>query len=148
MPIARKMRLNSKSILFDLGCGTARFSFWLQELTQCKVVGIDLVEPFIEKAKEISQKLSTDDIKFIKCDMLKMDYSKATHIYFYSTSFEDDFIKKLTSKWSEELTTSTIIVTTSFELNDYCLNPEYKTLDEVKLLYPWGRCSVYIQQKL
>jgi len=51
--------LEGKSVI-DLGCGTGRFTFWLEDRKPSKIVGIDLAEDMLKlaetKAKELKSK--------------------------------------------------------------------------------------------
>lgn len=137
--------LSDKDVLFDLGSGTSRISFWFQVLSNCKVIAVERVPGFVELAKKIQRRVKNDKILFLQKDFLEVDYSEATAIYFYSSNIEDKIIFKLLEKW-KNLKKGTKIITTSFKLQEYGAK-DYPVLREYQVSYPWGKCNVYIQQK-
>lgn len=139
--------IRKNDVLFDLGSGTGRISFWFQIISGCEVVAVEKVPLFVQKAKAIQKKINAQRITFLEEDILKIDFSRATLIYFYGTSFSDDFIEKLLLKW-KTLKPGTRIVTTSFHLNEYTHDKSYKVKKEYQVSYPWGTCDVYLQEKL
>lgn len=139
--------ITSEDVFYELGSGTGRISFWIQILSGCRVIAIEKVPLFIQKAKAIQQKMQNQRIEFINQDILEVDYSTATCIYFYGTSFSDEMILALLKKW-ETLKAGTRIITTSFELNEYLEKPSYRLVRTFQEKYPWGKCDVYLQEKL
>lgn len=137
--------LTEKDVLFDLGSGTSRISFWFQVISGCRVVAVEKVPRFVEIAKGIQKKLKNNRIKFLQKDLLEVDYSEASVIYFYSSNIEDKLILKLIEKW-RLLKKGTKIITTSFSLQEY-ENKQYRVLGEYSVSYPWGKCDVYLQEK-
>lgn len=138
--------ITSRDVLFDLGSGIGRVSFWFQKISGCEVVAIEKVSLFVQKANQIKKKLKQSNITFLEQDILEVDYSKATIIYFYGTSFSDRFIKELITKW-KSLKPGVRILTTSFHLNEYLKEPQYKVTQQYKVSYPWGLCDLYLQEK-
>ncbi len=139
--------ITAEDIFYELGSGNGRISFWIQILSNCQVVGVEKVPLFIQKAKNIQEKMKNKKIQFLNQDILEVDYSKATLIYFYGTSFSDDMILTLLGKW-KNLKLGTRVITTSFELNEYLDKPEYRVIRTFQEKYPWGKCDVYLQEKL
>lgn len=139
--------ITSQDVLYELGSGTGRVSFWIQILSGCQVKAIEKVSTFNQKALSIKEKTKNKRIEFLEEDILDVDYSDATLIYFYGTSFSDDFIQKLLKKW-ENLKPKTRVVTTSFSLNEYLKEPKYRLIRSFKEKYPWGVCDVYLQEKI
>ncbi|MCP5470205.1 MAG: class I SAM-dependent methyltransferase [Chlamydiales bacterium] len=135
--IASECRILSKDTVIELGCGTGRTCFWLRSFVKCKVVGVDLLAPFIEKACSVRS-----DVEFRQEDILTTELN-GTVIYFYGTSFSDDFIKKLCEKCAS-LPQKTRFITVSYPLSDY--NSRFRTLKEFEGRFPWGRTSIYLSQ--
>lgn len=77
--LATECRILSKDTVMELGCGTGRTAFWLRTFVKCQVIGVDLVEDFIRKARQIRQdvELRQEDILLTKLD--------GNVIYFYGT---------------------------------------------------------------
>jgi SAM-dependent methyltransferase len=53
--IADRFGLKSSDKVVDLGCGRGRGVFFLAQHYRCEVTGIDLVEPFIERARRFAK---------------------------------------------------------------------------------------------
>ena len=70
-PCIRKMLpdLKGKSVV-DLGCGTGRFTFWLEKERPGRIVGVDLAENMLSLAKEKAKKLGSH-AEFFKADIAK-----------------------------------------------------------------------------
>ncbi len=139
--------IRKEDVLFDLGSGIGRISFWFQKLSGCEVVAVEKVPYFVQEAKKIQEKIKAQNITFLEQDILETDFSRATLIYFYGTSFSDTFIHELLAKW-ESLKAGTRIVTTSFHLNEYLEEKAYQVKRQYQVSYPWGSCDVYLQEKL
>lgn len=138
--------ISKEDVLFDLGSGIGRMSFWFQKISQCKVVAIEKVPYFVQKAKEVQKKVGNQNITFLKEDLLETNYESATLIYFYCSSFDDETILKLLKKW-KSLKKGARILTTSFALSEYKAQ-EYKVIQQFKVSYPWGICDVFLQMKI
>ncbi|MCH9633699.1 MAG: hypothetical protein S4CHLAM7_04320 [Chlamydiae bacterium] len=139
--------ITSKDVLFDLGSGTGRISFWFQQISGCQVVAVEKVPLFIKKANSIKKQLGKSKIRFLEKDLLEVDYNPATIIYFYGTSFSDSMILSLLKKW-KTLKLGTRVLTTSFHLNEYLDSPEYKVTQTFQVSYPWGLCELFLQEKI
>lgn len=137
--------INQTSTLFDVGSGTGRIAFWFQAISRCQVIAIEKIPLFNHYAKQIQKRIKNAQIEFVQDDFLEIDYQKATHIYFYGSTYEDETILKLINRW-QTLNKGTIIITPSFSLKDYGFN-DYQIIRTLKLSFPWGRADVYIQEK-
>lgn len=143
---AKALPIHENDTLYEIGSGTGRISFWLQKISNCQVVGIEKVPLFIKIAKKIQKKLNLKKVEFIEQDLLDVDYSKATLIYFYSSSFSDKVILELIKKW-KSLEPGTRIITTSFSLPEYG-SSDYRVIKAFNVSFPWGKCEVYLQEKI
>lgn len=147
LPRMYQLGIKPTDTFFEVGSGTGRLCFWVHLLSRCQVVGIETVPAFVKKATDIKNKLGLHQMEFREEDCLETDYSKANWIYFYGTSFHDEFIEKLLLKW-RDLPRGTQIISTSFALNEYLDYPEYFVWETFKMKYPWGTTHLYIQQKI
>jgi len=59
------------SIIMDLFCGTGTIGQLIASKTNCKVIGVDIVEEAIENAKENAKTNKIDNIKFYAADVNK-----------------------------------------------------------------------------
>lgn len=144
--IAKEARITSNDTVYELGCGRGRTCFWLQNFINCKVVGIDIVPDFIQRAKRIQRKLGIRGVEFKVQDFLKADVKNASVIYLYGTCLEDKTIKQLIENF-KHLPAGTRIITVSYALSDYADQPLFETMKRFPARYTWGIGDVYIQVK-
>jgi len=133
-------------VVYELGCGTGRTCFWLSTFVKCKVVGIDLLPTFIEKARFVAKRTEQIDLEFLEADMLTVDLSPATVIYLYGTCLQDEILAFLLARF-HHLHPSTRVITVSYPLTDYCQGKLFHVIDSFRALFPWGRASVYINER-
>lgn len=142
--IARICGILSKDIVYDLGCGPGRTTFWLKQFIKCKVVGIDYLPTFIRRAESVRRYMRLNGIEFHEEDMLKTDFSQATVIYLYGTCLDDETIESLIERFSS-LKTGTKIITVSYPLTDFsqkfCLEKQFMAR------FPWGKAEVFLNLK-
>lgn len=144
--IARECRILSKDVVFDLGCGPGRTTFWLNLFVKCQVVGIDYLPTFITNAERVKRWASLNRIEFQKQDMLTADLKRATAIYLYGTCLEDQTIETLISRFSL-LSKGTKVITVSYPLTDYCSEKLFTVAKEFEARFPWGKADVYLNIK-
>lgn len=143
--IAKKCQLQSKDILFELGCGSGRTCFWLNTFVKCRVVGIDYLPKFIKKAQKIKKLVRLTQVEFIEQNFLSVDLCKATVIYLYGTCLEEKLIEELIEKFSH-LLPRTKLISVSYPLTDY--SPQFKLIKTFSVHYPWGKAEVFLQEKI
>lgn len=141
--ITKSCQILSKDVVFDLGCGRGRNLFWLAHFVHCQVYGIDLCEEFIFEGLRLKNIMRMNHISFKKEDIFMTDFTKATVIYLYGTTFSDEMIHDLIEK-CRILRSGTKIITVSFPLNEYCDNL-FETKKEFQAIFPWGIADVYLQ---
>ena len=133
--IADRFGLKSSDKVVDLGCGRGRGAFFLAHHYDCEVLGIDIIEPFIQRAQSIeSQELK---VSFLCRDMRKFDFSQATFVFFYGTTFSDEFVEEL-KQAMQALPKGSKIVTVSYPLEGLEL------IDQFLVSFPWGFGEVYL----
>ena len=54
--IARSAKLTDRDVVLELGCGRGRTCFWLRSFIGCKVIGVDFIGTFIDKANQVKKK--------------------------------------------------------------------------------------------
>lgn len=143
--IAKECRLQSKDVVFELGCGSGRTCFWLNTFVKCPVVGVDYLPQFIKKAQRVKKLAHLTQVDFIEQDFLHVDLRKATVIYLYGTCLEEHVIKKLAERFAE-MRPRTRIITVSYPLTDY--SSQFKLTKTFSARYPWGRAEVFLQEKI
>src|SRR5262245_59889016 len=55
--IAHEIQITAQDCVFELGYGRGRTCFWLNSFIGCRVVGIEFIPDFIERANRIKKKL-------------------------------------------------------------------------------------------
>ncbi len=135
--IGDRFGLKASDKVVDLGCGRGRGVFFLAQHYGCEVAGIDMIGPFIERA----QRLAKDDqglkVTFSCGDMRKFDFSQATFVFFYGTTFSDEFVEEL-KQAMKALPKGGKIVTVSYPLEGF------EVVDQFIVSFPWGSGDVYL----
>jgi len=142
--IAKECRISSTDCVFELGCGRGRTCFWLNSLLGCKVIGIDYIPEFIERATRIARKLKLNGIEFREQNMIHADFSGGTIFFLYGTCLEDPFIRQLAKKLSK-LPPGTKIITVSYPLTDYAEEGKFEVMKRFPAKFTWGQADVYLQ---
>lgn len=135
--IADRCGLKSSDHVVDLGCGRGRGVVFLSHFYGCKAQGIDQIQSFIQKA----QKVKAPRTSFSNGDLRKFDFSRTTFVYFYGTTFSDEFVKEL-SKALEKLPPKSKIVTVSYPLE------KFPVIDQFIVSFPWGKGEVFLHEKV
>lgn len=144
--IAKQCRLDSSDTVYELGCGRGRTCFWLNSFIGCKVVGIEYVPDFVERANKIKKKFHFKNIEFRNENIIDANFEEGTVFYLYGTCLEDSFIKKLAEKLSK-LPIGTKIITVSYPLTDYTSEPQFEVMKRFPAKFTWGMGDVYLQIK-
>lgn len=142
--IVQQCGITSKDTVFELGCGTARTCFWLNQWIGCKVIGVDFIPTFIVKAQKIKEYFSLSGMTFRLEDLFQTNLEGATVIYFYGTSFSDDEIKKLIKHLSR-LPKKTKIITVSYSLTEIDSEAPFQVIKHFSARFTWGEAEVYLQ---
>ncbi|MFI5342986.1 MAG: class I SAM-dependent methyltransferase [Chlamydiales bacterium] len=143
--LARRCNISAKDLVFELGCGRGRSCFWLNQLIGCRVVGIDYVPEFINRASKVKEKFHLETVEFRLEDILSTDLTGATVIYLYGTCLPDALILQLIQHLMR-LPKGTKIITVSFSLADYYPNATFKVVDYFPASFTWGMGDVYLSE--
>jgi len=135
--IAERFGLKKSDKVVDLGCGRGRGVFFLSHYYGCAVSGIDMVAPFIERAQHLAKEYQGLRVSFSCGDMRKFDFSQATFVFFYGTTFSDEFVQELKESM-KALPKGSKIVTVSYPLEGL------KLIDQFIVSFPWGSGEVYL----
>lgn len=142
--IAKECKIKKDDHVFDLGCGRGRNCFWLHYFIGCKVTGIDQISQFIEKANLIKKRFSLENIYFQNEDIRETNLDKASVIYLYGTSLEDQTIFSLIKKF-ENLPSGTKIISVSYPLSDYADTENFEIMKRFSAPFTWGETDIYLQ---
>ena len=135
--IADRFGLKDSDKVVDLGCGRGRGVFFLAQHYGCKVSGIDMIGPFIEKANRLAKECQGLNVSFACGDMRKFDFSGATFVFFYGTTFSEEFVEEL-KQAMKALPKGSKIVTVSYPLEGLEL------VDQFSVSFSWGSGEVYL----
>ena len=135
--IADRFGLKESDKVVDLGCGRGRGVFFLSQHYGCEVAGIDMVWSFIERANRLAKECQELKVSFACGDMRKFDFREATFVFFYGTTFSDEFIEEL-KQAMKALPKRSKIVTVSYPLEGL------EVVDQFSVSFPWGYGEVYL----
>lgn len=144
--IFQRAGIRQTDTVFELGCGRGRGCFWAHHFIHCKVIGIDFVPLFIQKAEQVTKQRKLKGIEFRCEDFLQSDLTSATAIYLYGTCYEEPFLRALAKKLAK-LPKGTLYITVSFPLRDYDDEGAFEVLDQFSLPFTWGEGEIYIQKR-
>ncbi len=146
--IAERCQLTPNDLLYDLGCGPGRTSFWFHSLIGCRVFGIEQIPAFTKMAQRVAYQINAGrEIQFTCADLLQADYSKATAIYLYGTCFDESFITKL-NKAFLSLPKGAKVITVSYPLTDYLGGEIFCLRENFPARFPWGEGEIYLQVRI
>lgn len=136
--IADRCELTQEDRVIDLGCGRGRGVFFLAHHYGCQVLGIDKMKEFIDQAHLLKQEYQVQNASFLCDDLRNYDFSRATCVFFYGTTFSEEFVSQL-SNALKALPSGAKIVTVSYPLEGLELK------DQFSVSFPWGPGEVYLQ---
>lgn len=142
--IANRCALSSEDLVFELGCGRGRTCFWLHFFTGCRVVGVDQVPAFIQRARKVKNRYAIEGVAFREEDILSADLRGATLIYLYGTCYPSSFIRQL-ARHLAKLPSGTRIISVSYPLTYYQQQPDFVLHSHFSARFTWGIAQVYLQ---
>lgn len=142
--ISQEIKISPKDVVYELGSGRGRNCFWLHNFIGCRVIGVEYIPDFVERAEQIRKEWHLNGVEFRNEDMLTTDLSDATVIYLYGTCYDEPFIQKLIQRL-KKLPSGTKIVTVSYPLTDYTSEKLFKVLKLFPAQFTWGTADVYYQ---
>jgi SAM-dependent methyltransferase len=143
--IAQEAELKADDVLFDLGCGPGRTSIWLHTFVGCRVIGIEQIPVFVQRAQSTVSRFDLTRIEFHQGDIRYADYSNASAVYLYGTCFNADFLEPLIERL-RALKPGTKIITVSYELNEFTPEPYFELIKQFPARYTWGEAQVFVQK--
>jgi SAM-dependent methyltransferase len=142
--ICKRCRLASSDTIFELGCGRGRACFWLALVLKAKVIGIDFVPEFIEKAEKVRKEENLKRLQFLSEDFLDSNLSQATVIYLHGSCMKDEDIERLNQKLVQ-LKSGLKVITVSFSMQEYDRGDHWDVHDVFQENFSWGSTDVYLQ---
>lgn len=141
--LAERAHIGPKDLVYELGCGRGRACFWLALIKQARVIGIDFIPEFIEKAEEVRKQESIGNLEFRCEDFLNSDLKEATFIYLHGSCMEDGDILKLNQRLIG-LKKEIRVLTVSFSMKEYD-EAHWIVTDVFVERMSWGLAEVFLQ---
>lgn len=144
--IAKECGLSERDCVFELGCGRGRLCFWLHSFIGCRVVGIEYIPEFIERAIAVKNRLGIEDkdLEFRLGDMTTASLDGATVCYLYGSCLNEYTIRKLAGHFAK-LPKGTRIITVSYPLSEYVDGKSFEVMKRFTVPYTWGEADVFLQ---
>jgi hypothetical protein len=154
--ILKQIKLQTKPIIYDLGCGAGKAVLTFALTFDCeKVYGIELLPPLYEQCKIQYEALLASPlfkqhfpgkilpVEFIQGDLLNIEISDAHIIFINATAFRGALWDAITQKLLT-LQPGSFVILTSHTLPSVF----FKTIYAGKQLMSWGLNSLYIYEKI
>jgi SAM-dependent methyltransferase len=138
--IVKECEIDSRDVVYELGCGRGRACLWLRHIIGCQVTGVECIGEFIRRATD----LQDEKLTFIEEDFLETNLEDATVIYLNGTMLSRLEINKLAEKL-RVLPASVTIITVSYPLTHYSPTGSFTVKKEFPVTFHWGTASVYLQ---
>ena len=153
--IIKQVSPTSDKIFYDLGSGNGKAVILASLFGNFKkLVGIEILDELVVSAKRILTKYKKllkeklpeklkQEIKFVKADILKTDFSEADVVFTHSTCFDEEFMKALAEKM-EGLKKGSFVITITQTLPSKSFQQVKKRTVELS----WGEGTVYFWEKI
>lgn len=145
--LAKKIGITSKDTVIEMGCGRGRVAFFLNSFFGCKVIGMDHIPEFIQKATVLATENKREGVSFLCGDMFEMDPSSASILYFYGSCLAEKDEPRL-QKFLEKTRADAKIITTSYSLQELYPGSYFQVTHTFLLPFLWGDAEVFINQKV
>jgi 16S rRNA A1518/A1519 N6-dimethyltransferase RsmA/KsgA/DIM1 with predicted DNA glycosylase/AP lyase activity len=115
--IANYVEINDNDVVFDLGCGDGRFlEICYKKNSRASYIGIEKkLVPFLLAKLRVWRMKSPFNIKIVKGNIFKQDFSKATFIYTY---LFPEVMEKLEPKLEKELKPGAVVISCDFKFKN------------------------------
>lgn len=144
--IVKECGITSSDTVFELGCGRARTCFWLADFVKCRILGVEQIPTFIEKANEVKTKYNVQNVSFYLGSYYAVSFKDATVIYLYGTCLNDSAIQRLLKKFAK-MPAGAKVITVSYPLTDYESHPLFDLTHSFEASFPWGETTLYLHVK-
>lgn len=145
--IVKECGITSTDRVYELGCGRARTCFWLAAFVKCRVLGIEQIPIFVEKANEVKNAYSVANVEFYLGSYYHVSFKNATVIYLYGTCLQTDEIERLLKKFAK-MPLGAKVITVSYPLTDYVGGELFDLVHSFEASYPWGTATLYVHVRI
>lgn len=135
--IAEKCEATSSDTWLELGAGRGLACFWIALNVGCKTIGVEWIPRFVNRAGFTAKIFSMNHLHFKQSHVLNAPFYKATIVYLYGTSWDDELIEKLEEKM-KMLPKGSKIACISFPLKYFSL------VETFPVVFPWGETECYL----
>ena len=126
-------KVNSKDVVYDLGCGDGRIVITAAQKYGVRAVGIDIDPKRIAEANANAKAAKvTDKVRFVEGDLFEADIGEATVVTLYLLTRLNE---KLKPKLLKDLQPGTRVVSHAFDMGDWM--PEQKAQVGASSVYLW-----------
>ena len=140
--ILRRVPINTDSTVFDLGCGRGRAAFLFHFLTGTRVIGVDLVGPFLVTGRRLARWMGCEShVQFVYENFLHTDLSQADVVYACALCLG----KETRSRLAERIggcKAGTYLVSVGWDPRREWLKP----VDQFQTKFSWGTAHIYISR--
>lgn len=141
----------SDDLFVELGSARGRNCFWVKSFVGCKVLGLEQVPAFVERAQKVVERLSLEKIEFRCEDFFKSDLSDATLLFVDATFIEGRELGSLLRKL-DTMAAGARVVGVNLTLVAESAPPSSKRvwerIDKLALPFLWGEGEVAVFRKL
>jgi predicted RNA methylase len=153
--IIREVSPTFNKVFYDLGSGNGKAVILASLFGDFKkLVGIEILDELVASAQRILSKYKRllkenlpekleQEIKFVKGDMLKSDFSEADVVFTHSTCFDEEFMRALAEKM-EGLKKGSFVITITQQLP----SPLFRQIKKDTIDLSWGQGTVYFWEKI
>jgi len=135
--------ITADDVWLELGSGRGKSAFWISQFVGCATIGVEKVPLFAKIAEKIQKLLHIPNLRFYAADQMSAPFSKATIVYFYSTTTSAPRIKALMEKM-RDLPENAYLITISAKPPE---SPYFEAAGHFPASFPWGETEVYLTRK-
>lgn len=144
LKILKEIEIQKDDVFIDLGCGTGALCFLINRAYGIPVLGIDLVEAFVQKAQDIVETCHIEKASFLHADFFTAPIQKGSIYYITCTCFPRHIMKGLTELLLKNTLTGDQVITVTHAIKDH----RFKQVKSLKTKFSWGTDEVFICRRL
>ena len=122
----------------ELGSGTSRLSILLGKCGAKRCTAVELLPPFVRRAKRVVQRCGLDNVNIVEANLLDVCWSNADVIYLTATAFDEDMMAALAVKCDELKPGAKVISLT--QVPDSVV---LEVVDQRFCQFAWGMATVF-----
>ena len=122
----------------ELGSGTSRLSILLGVCGAKSCTAVELIPPFVSRARWIVERCALANVSIVQADMLEFSWSNADVIYLTATAFDESMMAEIAVKCDELRPGTTVICLT--QIPDTTV---LEVVDQRFCQFAWGMATVF-----